>query len=109
MLLIFTQISMLTVFVMNHIYVRQKVGMGRVTVVDTEYPLYALWCTCSLFDFLSFLLCVPDERYSRHISCALDLISTFLSLWMDNSLLLKGNVEKTERVGIFFTCRWQLS
>jgi len=40
---------------------------------------------------------IPETR-----RCALDLISTFLFLWAFEwiFLLLKGNVEKTERVGI---------
>ena len=51
------------------------------TIVSVSAPLvFLLPHTFKLFDFPIFrLFSVPDEGYSRDASCALDLISTFLS------------------------------
>jgi len=51
--------------------------------LGTSYIIW-LFCSQTLLDYLTFqsfsILSVPDEDYSRNLSCTLNLISTFLFL-----------------------------
>ena len=62
-----------------------NIGPNNNTCINVKYGLdeyaLALWFTCSqkVLNYFSNIstLSVPDERYSRNVSCALNLISTF--------------------------------